>query len=242
MAARAKTIENKAIIDLAKQIKSKHALINRVSDELDALKVEINKHAKVEFFSDLKCATDDEGQPIEILSGTPDVYGNFEVPVDNNDKVTINFQTGSKTFGSIDNKPAPDVLRGIFGQEYEKLFDEKSTFEVIASKALRDDQAKDNPSLFLYRIKEGVEPEELQKLYASRPDILECVVADPAKYAKRFPVCVKEEKKVSLKSGFLEKVGKVDTPIRDNAKQFMAGLFGSVLKIVVKCGNANKKK
>lgn len=240
MAAKAKVIDHVKMVELAKVIKEKHALINRESDELDTLKKGLIDLAKIEFFSSIKCKLEGT-EPVELVEGTPEVYGNFELPVDNNDKVTINFQTGSKSFKKIDGKPAPSILKGIFGDDYEKIFEELVQYEVIATEPELDKQSEERPGLFGYSIKPDADSEELRKIYSNRPDLFQRQVIDLEKYALAYPDKVKSETKVTLGKGFLEKVGKLDGHVLQSGKSFLAGLFSAVLKVVIKCGNANKK-
>ena len=240
MPAKAKLTTNKTMIDLAKQVKAKHALIQRESDEVDTLKAQLTELARAEFFDELKCKTV-AGKPTEIIKGVPAVYGNIEVPVENNDKVTINFQMGSKTFSKIDKKPAHKVLRGIFGKDFDKVFAEAQSHDVIATLKEQDEQAA-KPGFFGYSIRPDADTTELAKLYADRPDLFARSVTDLEGYAKTYPRSVETTTKVKLVSGFIEKVGKMDSHVLENAKNFLAGLFEGGIRIVVKCGNANKKK
>jgi hypothetical protein len=241
MAALAKIIDDKDMIQLATEIKRKHALINREADELDAMKITLLKVATEEFYKELR-ATCENGKPVKILDGVPKVYGNLEIPVDNNDKVTVNFQLSSKSFSKIDGKPASNILKGIFGVDtYEKIFEEKNKYTITSTPVEIAEEAKLKPELFGYRVLPDADKEELRKLQAEHPDLVEQFVVNNEEFAKAFPAAVDTEVEVAIVSGFLEKVGKVDNHVLESAKKFLVGLFGATLKSMVKCGNANKK-
>jgi hypothetical protein len=241
MAAKAKVIDATHMIALAKDIKAKHALINRESDELEVLKTALTSLAVEDFYKEAKSNSVD-GKPTKVIEGVPAIYGNFEIPVDNNDKVTVNFQVGAKSFTTIDDKPAASILKGMFGpQSYEKVFDEKKEHKVIAPEDQLDEQSGKKPELFGYGIRPDADTNALRNLYLSHPELFTRQVINLEKYAEAFPEGVETTTKVCIGSGFIEKVGKLDANILENAKRFLVGLFGATLKVAIKCGNANKK-
>jgi hypothetical protein len=240
MAAKAKVTQSPKLVDLAKRIKAKHSLIQRESDEMETLKAELQDKARVTFFTDL-CATVEGKDVTKVIEGTPDVYGNHEIPVDNNDKVTVNFQSGNKSFTKIEDKPAANVLKGIFGDDYSKIFTEGKRHEVISDEVTQDDEHSKKPELFGYSVRHDADGEALRTLYAAHPELFQRQVVDLEGYAKAFPNSVETTTVVSTGKGFIEKVGKVDNHVRNNAKNFIAGLFAATLKVVVKCGNAKKR-
>jgi len=241
MPAKAKVVDTSKFVTLAKSIKEKHALINRESDEIDTLKTELTELAKAEFYACIKSKYTN-GKPSTVLPGVPEVFGNFEIPVDNNDKVSVNFQTGSKTFASIDGKPATSVLKGMFGAEsYGKVFTESTTHKVNATDEALDQQEEQHPEFFGYSIRPDAEVEKLRKLRAEYPELFNRTVVNLDGYALAYPDSVDSETKVAIAAGFIENVGKVNAAALENAKKFLAGFFGATLKVVIKCGNANKK-
>lgn len=241
MPAKSKIVSKKSFVDLAKKIKVKHALISRETDEMDELKAQLVEKAQHEFFTDLKCKVVNK-QPVSLIDGTPEVYGNHEIPVDNNDKVTVNFQIGSKTFEKIDDQPAAAVLKGIFNEDFEKIFDVRKSHAVTATSPELDKQEQSYPELFGYALNPTATKEQLRDLYHKHPGMFVRMVVDTNRYAELFPDKVQTEEKVSTSRGFIEKVAKLDNHRLENAKAFLAGLFGSAVSTVIKCGNTNKNK
>ncbi len=241
MPAKSKVFDNKTLVETAKKIKAKHALISREADELEALKSSLSEEARVNFFKDLKWECEN-GQPCASLEGTPEVYGNHEIPVDNNDKVTVNFKLGTKRFGQVDDKPASSQLKGIFGEgAYKKLFKEQISLTVTATQAEIDEQADKNPEFFGVSIKPDAPKEELMRLADRYPDLFNRSVVDVEGYAKAYPDTVEEKTEVITGSSFIEKVGKLDGHILKNASSFLAGLLGAGLSVSIRCGNAAKQ-
>ena len=239
MPAKAKVTAQKALVDLAKQIKEKHDLISTASDDLDTLKKQLIEKAKINFFKDLKCKVVGD-KPTVVLPGIPKVYGNHEVPVGNNDKVTVNFQTGAKVFKQVDDKPAKTVLKGIFHEDFDKIFVLKPYYEVTATDEDLNKHEDQYPELFGYGINPTVTKEKLRELYHKYPDLITRTVINTERYAELFPDKVNTVESVSTGNGFIEKVSKLDDQVLENAKNFLAGLFRDVLKVVIKVGNRNK--
>jgi len=242
MPAKFKIYDDKTLISLAKSIKEKHDLISREMDELETIKASLSKSARCNFFKDLTWECDSDGNPVLSLEGTPELFGNHEIPIDNNDKVTVNFKFGAKTFGKVDGVPADTQLKAIFGEEaYKKLFKEQVNHEVTSNQAEQDEHAQSNPEFFGISLRQDAPKDELMKLADKYPTLLNKCVINVKGYAKTFPNAVENTTLITTGAGFIEKAGKLDVTLLKNAKNFLAGLFKASLSISIICGNTNKK-
>lgn len=229
------------ILQVAELCKANHTEIARLTDELEGGKATLVDSCRTIFFKDLGAVPEGDSFVLED-EVTPDVFGNHEFHTDKG-QVTVNFSVKKKTFQKVGGRPAPEVLKETFEDQYEKLFKEVPMKSVSASEEELRKYCLEHPTMFGFSIKPDTPKEKLADIYKLFPDVFDVYVSDIDAFEKEHENKVDTSTGVVTETSFLEKVGKLPENLRkkDTVKKFLVGLLGMNLTTKVLCGNTSKK-
>lgn len=234
-------LDYEKLYELATSCKKEHTEIARLTDEFDGHKKELSAECRTIFFEDLGATQC--GDNLELTEDREvDVYGNHEFHTDEG-QVTVNFSVKSKAFTKIDKKPATEVLKGIFKEQYGALFEETPMKEVTAEQTVLDNIALEHPTLFAFNVKSGVPKERLRDMFRLFPDVFDVTVENIEEFEKSFPDMVETNTGVKTSNGFIEKLKKLskESLADKQIKRFLVGLLDKTVQTKVICGNKSKK-
>lgn len=215
---------------LITSIKSRHTVIARETNAINAEKEEIGKISSKIFFDDI------------ANPAIPEIYQNHDYSCDAG-IVHINFRVGSAPVVAKSNETEPDKkLREALGEDvYKAIFKENVQYQPVADQAKLINQAQDNPDVFQFKLKEGIPVDKLINLVKTFPELVEVGIKDVEKYASAFPACVNKKVSVQPQNDFLKKVDKLEGAIKSKIRKFLGRFLTERIQPVVMCGNTSEE-
>lgn len=206
--------------DLASELKTTNADLATKTKELGEVSTGI-------FFDDIGA----------IKGGkVPEVYGNHEY-TSGSRLITVNFkmQPGGMTMREINGHRACDVLSGMLGKDYNKLFSETVVINDDADKL--NEVAKTRPDLIDYKLNVSkLSDAALTQIRSKWPDAFTPSIKDEAMYVEEI-TGADVSIEVSTTTGFIASVGKLEEGVRFKLRDLFRKIFTDCVTTAVKCGN-----
>lgn len=211
---------------LVKSIRRTHVKLNQMKDDFETEKKRLGEISKEIMSEDLK-------------KDIPELNSNHEYHLDDG-TVTVNFRMKMPPMTEINDEPAGKVLDRVFGEQREKLFETRTSIDILADEQTLLQQAPNHPECFDVGLKTLTYEQKMQ-LVQEHPDWVQLQVTDREKYAEIYPAHVNKVDTVTAVSKMIEKASKLSDIAKQQAAGFFRALLPKVVTPAIVCGNRNKK-
>ena len=217
-------------LGLIKEIKRRHTLIATETEK---------------FTEDKKTLCETHGDLFlkDVSKELPELTTNHDYHLDEG-IVSVNFRVIAKPMENLKvgavEKPAAEVLKELFLDNYETLFREEDSYKITAEQGTLNKLSEESPECFRISLKQGLSNEDLKKAVEVFPEVFEITVMDEKAFAVKYPSHVEKTVKVKTNEGFIDTVSGFGDSLKKRVRKFLIGFLKSYATPQVVCGKSGK--